>query len=667
MWLDRFAGQHPGNSPSPPNSQSRAQSPLPRRTSSARGPYLTSQRPGIPSRGSSLSLVSNDSSSSLLGASKRNNGSGLKQSTTVDDAPDPETVLARILGPLPDRATSEDDQARRITEDDLGLDFEFGGLSLRELARGDAGRPAAHSYRPQTVEDFERDKAKFEELHRSIRACDDILSSVESSLTSFRNDLAAVSADIESLQARSTTLNVRLENRKAVEKALGPIVEELSVSPMVVSKISEGHIDEAWVKTLAEVDKRATAQKNSTQTPSKALADVGPLLEKLVLKAIERIRDFLVAQIKALRSPNINAQIIQQQNFLKCKDLFSFLHRHQPVLAGEICQAYLNTMRWYYLNQFTRYEKALEKLKLHVLDKNDVLGHEDSSRRTTVLSGTKIAGAPHDAFNLGRRIDVLKTTNQLAISSYLAEEDQSTHYLEVPFRNFNLALIDNATAEYTFLAAFFSPSLSFAAISRHFNYIFEPTFALGQSLTKQLVADTYDVLGVLLCVRLNQHLAFELQRRRVPAADGYINGTAMALWPRAQSIMDAHCDSVRALSAALPARAPSAASAKAASAAPHVVTQRFGQLLHGILALSADAGGDDEPVVASLRRLRNEVESFLTKASQASFGADKRKRERFLYNNYSLVLTIISDVSGKLAVEQQEHFEALKTTYQEAG
>ncbi|KAG7288019.1 hypothetical protein NEMBOFW57_007539 [Staphylotrichum longicolle] len=668
MWLDRFAGQHPGSTPSPPNSQSRSQSPLPRRTSSARGPYLTSQRPGIASRGSSLSLVSNDSSSSFLGASKRTNGSALKQSTTIGDAPDPEAVLARILGPVPDTTAPEESRTKRITEEDLDLDFDFGGLSLRELADGGTDRAAPATYRPQTVEDFERDKAKFEELHRSIRACDDILSSVESNLTSFRNDLAAVSADIESLQARSTALNVRLENRKAVEKALGPIVEELSVSPMIVSKISEGHIDEAWVKILAEVDKRATAQKKSSQqTQSKALADVGPLLEKLVLKAVERIRDFLVAQIKALRSPNINAQIIQQQNFLKFKDLFTFLNRHQPVLAGEICQAYLNTMRWYYLNQFTRYQKALEKLKLHVLDKNDVLGHEDTSRRTTVLSGSKIAGAPHDAFNLGRRIEVLKTTNQLAISSYLAEEDQSTHYLEVPFRNFNLALVDNATAEYSFLAAFFSPALSFATISRHFNYIFEPTFALGQTLTRQLAADTYDGLGVLLCVRLNQHLAFELQRRRVPAADGYINGTAMALWPRLQSIMDAHCESVRALTAALPARAASAASAKAASAAPHVVTQRFGQLLHGVLALSADAGGDDEPVVASLRRLRNEVEAFLTKASQASFGADKRKRERFLYNNYSLILTIISDVSGKLAMDEQEHFEALKTSYQEAG
>lgn len=131
----------------------------------------------------------------------------------------------------------------------------------------------------------ERDKARFEELHRSIRACDDILSSVETNLTSFRNDLAAVSADIESLQARSTALNVRLENRKAVEKGLGPVVEELSVSPLVVSRISEGHIDEGWIKVLGDLDKRVTAHKKSPHhAQSKAFEDIGPLLEKLTLK-----------------------------------------------------------------------------------------------------------------------------------------------------------------------------------------------------------------------------------------------------------------------------------------------------------------------------------------------------------------------------------------------
>lgn len=80
---------------------------------------------------------------------------------------------------------------------------------------------------------------------------------------------------------------MRLENRRAVEKGLGPLVEELSVSPHVVSKIAEGPIDEAWLKVLAEVDKRGEAYKkvtNGGQGQSRAAADLGPLLEKLTLK-----------------------------------------------------------------------------------------------------------------------------------------------------------------------------------------------------------------------------------------------------------------------------------------------------------------------------------------------------------------------------------------------
>lgn len=378
------------------------------------------------------------------------------------------------------------------------------------------------------------------------------------------------------------------------------------------------------------------------------------------MQALERIRDFLVAQIKALRSPNINAQIIQQQHFIRYKDLYSFLHRHHPKLAEEIGQAYMNTMRWYFLNQFTRYEKALEKVKLHILDKHDVLGNDDKERKSTILSSNKSSGPPHDAFNLGRRIDLLKTSNQTALSSFLAEEDKTTHYLEFVFRNFNLALVDNASAEYSFLTSFFSPALSYSTISRHFNYIFEPTFALGQSLTKSLVNETFDCLGLLLCVRLNQHFAFELQRRKIPAVDGYINGTSMLLWPRFQVVMDQHCESVRTATSGVSTRKPSSSEAAKQSAAPHLLTQRFGQFMQSILSLSTEAG-DDEPVSTSLTRLRSEIEAFLTKTSKGI--GESRKRERFLYNNYSLILTIIGDLQGKLASEQQEHFESLKKAF----
>ncbi len=113
-----------------------------------------------------------------------------------------------------------------------------------------------------------------------------MLNSVENNLASFQNDLAAVSAEIETLQAQSTALSVRLENRKLVENGLGPVVEEISVSPAVVRKIVDGTIDEAWVKALAEVEKRSKAMdiKSKEQQNIKGVRDLKPLLENLINK-----------------------------------------------------------------------------------------------------------------------------------------------------------------------------------------------------------------------------------------------------------------------------------------------------------------------------------------------------------------------------------------------
>lgn len=83
-----------------------------------------------------------------------------------------------------------------------------------------------------------------------------------------------------------------------------------------------------------------------------------------------------------MRSPNINAQILQQQRLVKFKDLYSYLSKAHLTLAGEITQAYINTMRWYYLSNFTRYVQALEKVKVFPSDRNEVLGGDPSGQRT---------------------------------------------------------------------------------------------------------------------------------------------------------------------------------------------------------------------------------------------------------------------------------------------
>lgn len=271
------------------------------------------------------------------------------------------------------------------------------------------------------------------------------------------------------------------------------------------------------------------------------------------------------------------------------------------------------------------------------------------------------SGPTYDPFNIGRRIEILRNRTAPIMTVYQAEDDKTTHYPEYHFRHFNAALIENGSSEYTFISEFFAHK-KYDQISYMFNQIFEQAFNLGKAFTKSLIDNTFDSLGVLICVRLNQYALFEMQKRRIPTAEGYLNATNMLLWPRFQIVMDAHCESLRRVNTNSRMLTAVSGPPSKQSAAPHFLTQRFASLLQGILSLSAEAG-DDEPVQNSVGRLRSDFEAFLTKLSSGI--SDARKRERFLFNNYSLILTIIGDTNGKLAVEQKQHFEALKSAFRE--
>ena len=661
MWLERFAAQSGQSTAATPN-RSASYSPAPRRSIQL-GPSTLLRRPGLPGRSASPSIASlNGSSESLASAAKLSNGSSLRNELAgarSADVPDPLDVLDNLLGPSSSgkQETVNDLNGNHAMFKNISEDIDFEGLSLEEFASAPSPPPTIQESAMVTdvkvIDDFELEKTRFEDLHNSILACDKILDSVESYLTRFRADLASVSSEIETLQDRSVSLNNKLDNRRAAEKILGPEIEAFSVSPAIIRKITEGTVDESWARALDELEKRSKAVDAYLKEGKdiKALQDIRPLLDDASAKAIERIRDYVVAQIKAIRSPSINAQVIQQNSFLRYKDVFAFLARREPRLADEISQAYINTMCWYYLSHFTRYKASLEKLSTHQFDQHDMIAADSNSRK-----GGK--PAVYEAYSIGRRMDILKESNESALPSFAADEDKRSHYLEVTFRNYNLALVDNACAEFSFLTEFFSKQ-PHQAITRKFHEIFQPTFELGDALNKQLAEQSLDALGVLTCVRLNQHFAFELQRRKIPAVEGYINRTNLLLWPRFQRILDAHCESIRKATTNLTGKPAGSAltltstTSAAQTTAPHPLTQRFANFLQGISALSSEAG-DDEPVSNSVMRLRNDFEAFLTKLSKGI--AETRKRERFLYNNYSLVCTIIAETEGRLADEVKAYY-----------
>ena len=678
MWRDRFSGQSTPAESSPPP-QGRSYSPNPRRPTHLTS-HLRQTHNGPATRSStSLDLSANTSTASLPTQTRLPNGSSLRYEQRAEpEGPDPLDVLRSILGlPLAKSSKTQDSAPeieKTVPNTELASQIDFDSHSLTDYLDQNTDHARQRTSELQST-DTQQERKKYEEFQQSITECDDVLASVERYLTKFQVDLGQVAAEIEDLQNRSLQINAKLENRRNIEKLLGPAVEELSLSPLTVRAICEGPVDEYFMQALKDIEARSNIleTKLAEAEPVKAVEDLRPLINDLKAKALERIRDFVVAQIKALRSPNVNAQVLQQQTFLKYKDLYSFLVRNHALLGQEIGQAYVNTMKWYYSSNFTRYIQALGKLQIHELDQHDILGADTKTPSRNVLAAAKPPPPPHDAFNIGRRADLLKTDNSSALPSHATEDTKNYHYLETPFRNFNLALIDNVTFEYSVSSSLFSAT-GYHETSRKVTEIFTPTFALGHTLTKKLIETTTDCLGVLLCVRLSQSFAFELQRRKIPVADSYVNYTNILLWPRFQQIMDLHCESLRKLAAsistagsgsglrgttsaafALVGGGSAANDSAKSSLAPHPVSQRFGQFVHGILTLSADAG-DDEPVANSLSRLRTEYEGLMGRLAR---GGDGNRRNKFLYNNYSLVLTIVGDCVGKLAEEVKEHFKVL--------
>lgn len=286
MWLDRISG-HSASLGAPLSSRS---SPIPRKSSHL-SPSPHNGRPGAGPQSSSLSLsaTSNGSTTSLPGLARGTNGSTLKQSTTRSrpaGVADPLEVLNAILGKRKRENADADAPATTSVPEakptELVEDIQFEGLSLQEFVakEDDLGKTSNNNAGSQTVQQFEKERDKFQELHTAITGCDDVSKSVELYLNDFQRELGAVSAEIENLQARSVQLNAMLKNRRNVERLLGPAVEEISISPRVVRLIAEGPIDENWVRALNEIETRTASIETKLSAPSstKAIEDVRPLL-----------------------------------------------------------------------------------------------------------------------------------------------------------------------------------------------------------------------------------------------------------------------------------------------------------------------------------------------------------------------------------------------------
>lgn len=549
------------------------------------------------------------------------------------------------------------------------------GTSLISFAPQDSDRTelpedfkAGDLEKPQETQDkfeaydYNSSLKHFKELHEEIVSASETLDQYHQSLTEFQSNIKHLSTDMEALQTRSLNLSKNLNKYQCVEKRLAPLVEALVIPPSIMKQIVEGDINARWRASLSYIvrRKKEIGMLKDEQAFS-AIKSSEYQIQLITTKACEKIRDFIVSRIRRLRMAMVNSQAVQQ-NLLENKLLYKFLFENNPKLAVELRQAYVYTMTWYYRSYFGRYIKYLEQLPVSTADRSVLLGSDDTgTRRLFGSSSTRSVGAggPQDYMVLGTRANTVNSED----SSVLGVSNQPNSvkcWMETCYRSLNLALLDNSSVEYHFLSSFFGPA---GDITQTFNQIFAPTYELGNAYLSTVTAETYDAYGLLICIRIAKNIEAEVEHRKIPIMQDYLNEQFLVLWPKLQSVIDMHCESLRKASTRSSTFALT--SQHAATLVPHQITQHYASFLSGILTLCEGYDSETEPVSKSLLRLRNDFEMFLTKTSAVlNSGSSADKQETFLYNNYFLVYTILSDAEGHLAEQEKEHFKLLTEAYE---
>ncbi|KAI8350687.1 Sac2 family-domain-containing protein [Mortierella sp. GBAus27b] len=531
-------------------------------------------------------------------------------------------------------------------------EFQEDEFVQQALAKGMDLREYAHHIESELdmvgqdhEDDYVHQSQAFVDLHGQIKSCDEILETMENLLSIFQTDLGNISTEIQTLQTKSVTMSIQLKNRMAVENHLNELLEGILVTPQLIRKIYDGEVDETWLGALAELNSKMYHAKAKQGRHIRALKEVGPELERLRIKTVEKIREFLLSKIKSFRTPNTNVQIMQHSVLLKYKELNQFVMDRHGEVAAEIRQTYANTLRWYFSNQFETYATGLEKLQSVVGDKYEMLCTDESARKG--LFGTTKALQPKtNVFAVGSRLDTLKNQDAGLILIHVANEKNLKYPYEALFRSFNLALIDNASSEYLFLVEYFSkrsqPDIE--GIKGVFAHIFEPTLKLGlilQANVKEYADTSFDAIGILLCLRINHQLAKELERRRIPMLDNYRNAIHIALWPRFQVVVDMHIESVRKAKAKI----------KPKNVHPHWIARRYGEFASSLLLLN----DEQTDVLPRLAMLRLETSSLFDIMSKTFM--DTKSRLIFLINTFDLVLTLLADVRTAGVEAENDHWK----------
>ncbi|XP_029299386.1 vacuolar protein sorting-associated protein 52 homolog isoform X1 [Cottoperca gobio] len=512
-------------------------------------------------------------------------------------------------------------------EDDLVKEALKTGVDLRQYSK--QVESELQRIEQASIKDYIKESQNIALLHNQITACDSILERMEGMLSGFQSDLSSISSEIQTLQQQSVSMNVRLKNRQAVRSHLSQLVDELVVPGAMISTILDSPVTEQeFLEQLHELNNKINFAKELSFRETLACSDIQDIVDRLKLKAVSKIREFILQKIYSFRKPMTNYQI-PQNTLLKYRFFYQFLLANERTVAKEIRDEYVDTMSKIYYSYFKSYSGRLLKVQYEeVADKDDLMGVEDTAKKGFFSKPS--LKSRNTIFTVGQRGAILSPAELEGpiLVPHTAQRGDSRYPYETLFRSQHYALLDNGCREYLFLSDFFMVAGNSAFDL--FNSIMGKTLSMFLKSMSTYVSDCYDSIAVFLCIHIILRFRAITAKRTIPALDKYWEAVLELLWPRFELILEMNIHSIRNTDpqklGVLDTR-------------PHYITRRYAEFSSAIVSINQTF--PNERTHTLLGQLQVEVENFVLKMA-AEFPS-RRDQLIFLINNYDMMLSVLME------------------------
>ncbi|XP_065323299.1 vacuolar protein sorting-associated protein 52 homolog isoform X3 [Gordionus sp. m RMFG-2023] len=217
-----------------------------------------------------------------------------------------------------------------------------------------------------SLQQYIKHGSSFLQSYKEISECDETLASIQSMLENFQNNLEKICSEIQDLQSQSQHMKIKLKNRQDAKCELSQLVDEIIISEDVINTIMDIDVSEpVFQESLHELHHKLNfLQKQCYEEgeDTKAFQDIKQILEKLKIRAISKIKDFLLKKIYSFRKPMTNYQV-PQSYLLKYRFFYEFLMHNDRHTAIQIKEEYVDTLNKILYAYFKDYYVKLIKLQ----------------------------------------------------------------------------------------------------------------------------------------------------------------------------------------------------------------------------------------------------------------------------------------------------------------